>query len=181
MALRGLREKILYVHNPLPAMSDKALNLAADSDFEVIEASEKPQLLSWVWKYDAGLNFEQVRLAPDDFVQLRQKEAEAFIDQFGEQGAVSVEDPEDVAELRAAKIKGLLAAQRFFLERGTRRAQEYRKKAGIGKEELLEMKLDHWPWYRNQHLASVIIAGMLVDLRKPESNIETPRDKKRKR
>jgi hypothetical protein len=154
MALRGLREKILYVHNPLPVVSDQELLKRADLEF--IEASPRPDKFSWLWKFDAGLNHEVVRCNPGDFVALREKEAAGMLAEFAEQGAVALEDPEDPDELLKAKIKGLTAAQKFWIERGTRRAMHYRKVHGIGLEELKELKPEHWAWYQNQAAAEVV-------------------------
>jgi hypothetical protein len=175
MALRGLREKMVYIHNPLPLVSD--LELLKRADLEFIEGSERPFLFSWTWKYDTGPNFEQLRVAPGEFSPLREAEAHGFIAEFGEQGAVAVEDPEDADEVLKAKLKGLNAARKFWLDRGTRRAQAYRKVQGIGKEELEEQKSDLWPYYRNQAAAEVCDEEM--KRLKDGGVVVTPRAKKR--
>lgn len=174
MALRGLREKITYVHNPLPPVTDAELLRRAGLDY--IPAAEATNKFSWYWQYDSGVNHEFIRLHPGDFVALREKEAKGFLAEFAEQGAVTVEDPEDVAEVTAAKLKGLTASRKFWIERGTKRAMNYRKVHGIGLEELKEMKGDHWPWYQNEEAARV--CDEESQRLKSGGPVETPRAKK---
>ena len=175
MALRGLRETMVHIHNPLPNISD--VELLKRADLELIEGSDRPFLFSWTWKYDTGVNFEQLRVLPGEFSPVRKSEALSFIAEFGEQGAVMVEDPEDAEEVLKAKLKGLNAARKFWLDRGTRRAQAYRKVQGIGKEELEEQKSDLWPYWRNQAAAEVCEEEM--KRLKDGGEVVTPKAKKR--
>jgi len=153
MSLRGLREQVVYVHNPLPRVTDRELLDRAKLDY--VDGADAPQLFSWLWKYDAGVNHETLRLGPGEFQPLRETEARQFLKEFAEAGAVSVEDQDDAEEISKAKLKGLAAAKKFWNVRGTVNAQTYRKRQGIGKDELEENKGDIWPWYRNQEAVVV--------------------------
>lgn len=175
MALRGLREKVVYAHNPLPAVTDRELLDRAGLD--IVDGPDKTQLFTWIWVYDVGENYERVKLAPGDFVAMRENEGRAFLTRLAEQGGVVIEDPDDPAEVKAAKLKGLAAARGFWVDRGTKLARDYRKRHGIGQEELEEMKFDLWPFYRNQVAADVCEEEM--KRLRTGGDVETPRSRRK--
>jgi len=153
---RGLREKILYAHNPLPNISDSELLEKAGLD--LMEGATRPILFTWSWKYSAGLEFESLRLKPGEFAPLRENEAKDFMVEFREQGGVLApnEDVNDPAT-RKLVIEGLTRAHTFYANRGAnKRVPEWRKVHGLSKEEALESKYEVWTFYRNQAAADVI-------------------------
>jgi hypothetical protein len=155
MAIRGIREKIVFVHNPLPAITDAELLKAAGLD--MMNGADRPVLFTWTWKYSGGLDAETIRVGPGEFFALRESEANQFMREFRELGAalVETEDPND-PEVRKASLDGLSRAHRFFTDRGNKRIAEWRKNHGVGKEEAEEAKYDLWSYHRNQAAADAI-------------------------
>jgi len=157
MRKRGISEKLVYIYNPLPAVSEK--DLIDQTDLEMLEASEK-NFFQFRWKYGAADEYEFVIVEPKEMLALRQSEAPEFMREFAELGAVVLEDPSDELEVARIALNGLRKAQKYWADRGTKRVMEYRKTHGIGRDELEDHKYDLWVYFRNQAAADAVEAEM---------------------
>jgi hypothetical protein len=162
MARKGISEKIQYVHNPLPNVTEE--DLLAKTDLDLIRASTRP-FFEFRWKYGAGLENEFVVVSPGEFLPLRASEARDFLREFSEMGGVIVEDKDDADAVRKATDKGLQAAFKFWSDRGSKRVAEYRKRHGISKDDLEDHMYDLWVYFRNQAAADLVKAT-ISELRK---------------
>lgn len=154
MAIRGIQEPVVYVHNPMPSVTDK--EIAERAELDLMDFSEKKTPFDWHWTYNAGLDQEHIDVLPGDFYALRKSEAELFLRQFAELGAVLVDDPHDEAQVKKSAMKGLKKAHTFWSDRGNKRIIDFRKTHGIGREEMTDYTYDLWVYYRNQAIADRI-------------------------
>ena len=143
---RGLRESIVYAHNPLPSVT-KA---------EILELAELPLLetgddieFTVKFRYGTGLDREDVELEPGCFFQLRETEASAVAKNLSELGIVMMteeqrNDPQKCSDLQRA---GLLRALTFWRDRGQTKIDDYRRRHAIDRNELDEHRYTIWPYY----------------------------------
>jgi hypothetical protein len=158
--VRGISEKIVYAFNPLPDVSDASLYKAAK--LPLIEPAKiSPFVVTW--KYGGTLEDETVHLQPGDFLGLRESEGQEFLRDKSEVGCVLVDDPTDEEQVKEARRKGLIVAQKFYAERGHKRIFEWRKNHGVSKDEMEDHRYDLWVYYYNQAKADLIAKELKKD------------------
>lgn len=161
MAKRGITDKIVFAHNPMPIVSDEQLLKLADlTDFR--PATRDPFRIEW--KAEGGLDSEWLTLGAGEFHPLREPEAKDFISSSDHRSlgmvVVPTNDPEDLRVLEAS-LDGLRAGHKFFLESGTKALVNLRKRMGCSKEELeTDYRLEFWAMFYNQAKAKVIKEAM---------------------
>jgi hypothetical protein len=167
---RGISEKVFHIYNPLPDVDDQ--EILDRAGLELMEPAKKSQFTCH-WQYSGGAEQEWIHLNPGEFLLLRESEVKEFMKENREHGMVVVDDPSDPESIKAASIKGLTAALKFFKDRGKVRLVDVRKTHGFTKEEMEENKHDHWAYYYNQAKAD-IIADVLKGLRaKPKAKVKS--------
>lgn len=160
--MRGMSEKVFHIYNPLPNIDDEEILKQAGLD--LLEPATRCQ---WIcdWKYSGGDEREYIHLSPGQFLMLRESEIKDFLKECAELGMVVVKDPQDPESIREASIKGLIAALKFFKDRGKKRLMDVRKTHGFTAEEMEENKHDHWAYHYNEAKAH-FIAEELKHLKK---------------
>lgn len=156
--MRGFREKIVYVHNPHPKVSDESLLKAAKLDLFEPKGQDPFHV---VWKYASGLEAESVPMPSGSFTAMRESEAKDLLTSMRSAGIVIVEDSKDVAEVRKAALAGLRISLQFFTDRGARQAKKLmreRQPPVTHPDEQHELRHDYWPYWYNQAKADAIAA-----------------------
>lgn len=160
---RGISEKSFYAFNPLPAITDaEVLKRAGLSD---LMEPAKPLPFYVTWKYGGTLETETVRLPPQEMFVLRESECKEFAREFTEMGMVILEDPADADEVKAKTIAGLQKAQVYWNRTGAKRLIAIRKTHSYSKEDMEDLRGDHWSYHANQAKAD-IISDTLKSIRK---------------
>lgn len=143
---RGLSEKMVYLYNPLPDISEA--ELLKEAKLDLIEPSADP-IFEFFWKWGGGLERERVHIKPGEYLPVRESEATEALREFEPTGLVAIEDPAD-HELVAERAKaGLRRAIKHYDERSRPVLQRYRRERGVSEDDLFEMRHDLWPYYRN--------------------------------
>ena len=143
---RGISEKVVYAHNPLPKASRE--DLLALADLPLLETGDDIEF-TVKFQYGTGLDREDVVLEPGCFFQLRETEAGAVAHALADVGVVMMteaqrNDPKEVARLQ--KI-GLRRALTFWRERGQVKIDAYRRRHSIDRNEMDEHRYTIWPYY----------------------------------
>lgn len=152
---RGISEQIVWLYNPCPDITER--ELLERAKLENIEASDLSPF-EIRWKYGGVLETEWLVLRPGEQHGVRKSEAAEFMEEFGEQGMVTLSAHPDVEEARTKAVKGLQQALKFWKDRGGKRAMEYRKKNALSRDDMEEYRYDLWAYYLNEEKAKAIEA-----------------------
>lgn len=144
MRKRGLSEKVVWAHNPLPAITDAEVLQLADLPMATPKNKSPFELR---WQYAGGEEREDIVLEPGEFHPLRVSESLDIEREMREQGLVLVNDQTDKAEVLAKAEQGLRIAQKFWRERGAPKLQQYRQRAGITEDEMGERRYELWAYH----------------------------------
>ena len=167
----GLREKIQYIHNPLPAVTDAEVLERAGLE-GVVPGNRLPLLRTW--QYSTNEEREVLHFAPLSFTPLRAgHEISAVMRSQRELGLVVVDNPDDEDEVRQRALEGLAIAQRFYRDNGLGKVRRMMREANRGASETDEYKYDYWPYHYNEAL-SKFIAERINELRSSPSKKKAP-------
>lgn len=155
MSRRGISEKSCQLINAMPTIRREDVHrLAKFSEyFEKVPAVSGSILLEW----DGGADGEKVHLQPGESCVQVESVAATFLKLYAEQGLVKVSLGANEAEIRAARLRGLVAARKFYLDRGHSRLHDYRMRHSLTAEQMEERReLDLWDKHWNQAIADLI-------------------------
>lgn len=149
---RGISEKIVYVYNPLPDISETELFERNGLD-DVLEPSHNVKPFNMTWQYGTGNEREVVQIDPGDFLALRESEAKEFLNgsNYADMGMCVVEntnlnDPETKRTATAALKK----AANFYYDRGTRQLGNQRKRHNYTEQDMKDMRPQLHAYFINQ-------------------------------
>lgn len=149
--------------NPLPNVTDAEVLERAKLD--MIEPREAKMPFALEWTHGGGLEKEYMRLNPGERHIMRDSDAALLVRELGEQGVISHPLNASVEEVKRLVLQALQRAQQFWSFRGGQRLTEFRKKSGLGKDEIEDHRYDLYAFHYNQALAD-ILADKIAELRK---------------
>jgi hypothetical protein len=159
MSRRGISEKSVQLINAMPLVKRAdVLRLAKLPEyFERVPDTIGSILIEW----DGGENHEIVHLKPGARTVQVESVAATFLKLYAEQGLVRVPLDASDEDERRARLAGLVAARRFYQDRGARKLQEYRAIHSLTNEQLEERReSDLWQIHVNQAIADLIEVEM---------------------
>lgn len=163
---RGISEKIVYVYNPLPDMSETEL-FENHGLKDVLEPAYNVKPFDVTWQYGTGNERETVQIGPGDFLALRESEAKEFMNgtNFGDMGLCVVEDTNlNNPVVKRAATAALKKAADFYYRCGKKQIMVQRKRNNYTDADLKDI--------RNQLHAFFINEAKEAEIRKllSESN-----------
>ena len=151
---RGITESTVYVHNPLPPLSDAEILAKSGLDDTATAASLLP--LHMDWQYSFGPESEFIRLMPGDRVALRASDANSMLAELREKGLVSYPLDADEAAIKKAVEAGIKAAIVFFSDRGAKRLTALRKIHNHDRQAMEDNKHENWSFYYAQAVSDLL-------------------------
>jgi hypothetical protein len=178
---RGITEKSVYVHNPLPPIEDAEILAKAGLDDTAIPADLKPLVRDWT--YGSGLTQEFLRLQPGERVIMRESDGNVCLKELKEQGVVIYAIDATPEQVKAACADGIRQAIVFYADRGNKRLTTLRKIHNYDRQAMEDNKHENWSFYYNQSLSEMLRAYLTKFLAPPkpaapaEAVAETPKRK----
>lgn len=149
---RGISEKIVYIYNPLPDMTETELFEKHGLD-DVLEPAYNVKPFDEMWQYGTGNERETVQINPGDFLALRESEAKEFLNgsNFGDRGLCVVEEANPNApETRRAATAALKKAADFYYRCGRKQIMVQKKKNNYTESDLKDMRNQLHAFFINQ-------------------------------
>lgn len=149
-----MSEKAVYVHNPLPALTDAEILAKAGLDDTATPHHISPVYIDW--KYSFGEESDYIRLQPGDRHPMQAEFAREMMREKGEQGLVTYPLDADAATVQKACLEGVKRAITFWADRGTKRLTTIRKIHNLDRQAMEDSKHDHWSFYYAQATSDLL-------------------------